>query len=351
MIQKGKINIVIDGQWGSTGKGKLYGYLYNRYPYINVSVCDFMPNAAHTYIDGYGKKFVSKIMPIGSLFPQVKFVCIGPHAVFKESQLLKEYAEVLKWRDSDFELAIHPLATVIDDADLDNERSALTHISSTLQGGCSSVVRKMMRNSKNCNLAKNCKSLGRYIRNTQRLVQHQIGEEDTILCETAQGFDLGLNIGQYPYTTSRDCLIGRLLDNAGGHPKSLGSIIASLRSFPIRVGNTSKGYSGPYYSDQREISWDDISKYVGHRVEEKTTITNKVRRIFTWSNCQTVKFLDYCRPDFAFLNFVNYYPDDYCDREISRIKKMLSAWNCKLSLLGTGSRNNDMIELDRRRYY
>lgn len=345
MIQKSKINIAIDGQWGSTGKGKLYGYLYNKYPYLNVAVCDFMPNAAHTYVDNNGKKFVSKIMPIGSLFPQVKFVCIGPHAVFKESQLLKEYEEVLKWRGSDFELAIHPLATVIDDIDLSNEQQSLTHISSTLQGGCSSVVRKMMRNSKNCNLAKNCKSLGRYIQNTQRLVQHLLWEGDTILCETAQGFDLGLNIGQYPYTTSRDCLVGRLLDNAGGHPKTLGSIIASLRTFPIRVGNTSNGYSGPYYSDQKEISWDDISSYVGYKVEEKTTITNKVRRVFTWSNAQVAKFLDYCMPDYAFLNFVNYYPDYYYDREINRITKLLKAYDCELALLGTGPKNNDMIEM------
>ena len=348
MIQKNRINIVIDGQWGSTGKGKLYGYLYNKYPYIDVAVCDFMPNAAHTYIDGDGKKFISKIMPIGSLFHQVKLICIGPHAVFKESQLLKEYEEILKWRDDDFELAIHPLATIIDDIDLSNEESSLSHISSTLQGGCSSVVRKMMRNSSNCNLAKNCKSLGRYIKNTQRLVQHSIDNESTILCETAQGFDLSLNVGQYPYTTSRDCLVGRLLDNAGGHPKSLGSVIASLRTFPIRVGNTANGYSGPYYSDQTEISWEDISRYTGYKVEEKTTITNKVRRIFTWSNEQISKFLDYCRPDYAFLNFVNYYPDYYYDGEICRITKMLSAWDCELSLLGVGARDNDMIDILRK---
>lgn len=344
MIQKYKINIVIDGQWGSTGKGKLYGYLYNKYPFISVAVCDFMPNAAHTYVDDNGNKFVSKIMPIGSLFENVKLVCIGPHSVFNKEELFKEYEEVLKWRKSKFELAIHPLATVIDSKDIDNEK-IFSCISSTMQGGCSSVIRKMMRSKKDCNIVKNHKDLRKYIQNTQDLIQFKVWADATVLCESAQGFGLGLNTGQYPYVTSRDCLIGRILDNAGGHPKTMGSVIASLRTYPIRVGNTLNGWSGPYFTDQDEISWGDISKNIGYEVEEKTTITKRVRRVFTFSHIQISRFLNYCMPDYAFLNFVNYWPEHLRNKRIEVMRSSLSAYNCKLALLGTGPRNCDMIEI------
>jgi len=345
MIQKGKINLIVDGQWGSTGKGKLYGYLYNAYKDIDIAVCDFMPNAGHTYVDDEGHKFISKIIPIGALFPHVKMICIGPHSVFNKNELIKEYETALNWRNCDLRLMIHPMATVIDNADIKDEKNNLNHISSTMQGGCSSVIKKMMRDPRKCYLAKDCKELKKYLVNTQREVQYRIYEGSTVLCETAQGFDLGLNHGFYPYVTSRDCQIGRILDNAGGHPKTMGSIIASLRTYPIRVGNTKNGYSGPYYTDQKELSWKDISNNIGYDVIERTTVTKRVRRVFTWSNIQISKFMSYCMPDYAFLNFVNYYPEDIREKKINGIKGLLKAYDCKLSLLGTGPKNEDMIKI------
>ena len=67
IIENGKVNFLIDGQWGSTGKGKLAGYLYTKYKNITVAISDNMPNAGHTFTRD-GKNFIFKALPTGVLF-------------------------------------------------------------------------------------------------------------------------------------------------------------------------------------------------------------------------------------------------------------------------------------------
>ena len=68
MIEKGKANVIIGGQWGSEGKGKLAGWLYANHPEISVAVSDFTPNTGHTFIEDDGRSYVSKILTMGLLF-------------------------------------------------------------------------------------------------------------------------------------------------------------------------------------------------------------------------------------------------------------------------------------------
>ena len=79
MIENGKVNYLIDGQWGSTGKGKLAGYLYSKYPELTIAISDNMPNAGHTFTRD-GKNFIFKALPTGVLFDGVTSL-IGPQSV------------------------------------------------------------------------------------------------------------------------------------------------------------------------------------------------------------------------------------------------------------------------------
>ena len=120
---------------------------------------------------------------------------------------------------------------------------------------------------------------------------------DRILAEGAQGFSLGLNERFYPFCTSRDCTPTRLLAEMGIPWYMLKDVIGTYRTYPIRVG----GNSGPCYSDQTELDWADL------RVKpERTTVTNRERRIFTFSQRQTDDARMACGPTKAFLNFANY---------------------------------------------
>ena len=57
MLKKG-INVVLDGQWGSTGKGKLCGLMGTHGPDLCCS--SFGPNAGHTYVSSAGEAVILK---------------------------------------------------------------------------------------------------------------------------------------------------------------------------------------------------------------------------------------------------------------------------------------------------
>lgn len=341
MIKQGRANVIIDGQWGSTGKGKLAGFLYSKYPEIEIAVCDFMPNAGHTYVDDDGGEHITKALPAAISFDHIKHVIVGPHSVIQESRVVEELSRE-NYAAKNFKLHIHPLVTVLSDSDSAIERDNLNHVASTMQGSCASVVKKMWRDPAKVYLAKDNDRLKEYVCDTHMLLQRLLEKGKTALLETAQGFDLGLNNGyEWPYCTSRDCMVGRVLDNAGVSVKDVGSIFASLRTYPIRVGSTPGGYSGPFYGDQSETSWPEISEKIGYDVEEKTTVTKRVRRVFTWSNEQIERFLRAVKPDYAFLNFVNYLTDDR-EEFLRKVKNQLKRHGCQLTMLGTGAKNSDM---------
>lgn len=336
IIQRGRANVIIDGQWGSTGKGKLAGYLIKKYDIRHV-VCDYMPNAGHTVVKD-GKARVFRQLPVGAMFGCT--CMIGPHASIDVPLLMQEIRENA---NSGFALWIHPLAAVVTEIDKRNEHNNAKRIASTAKGGHEAQVQKVLR-VQHAALARDCTDLHPFIGDTHFMAQRYLRNGETLLVETAQGFDLGLNHGtSYPFVTGRDCLVGRALDNAGVPVTMVGSIVASLRTFPIRVGNTADGNSGPCYDGQRELTWAEVSEICGRPVEETTTVTKRVRRVFTWSDLQVRRFCDYVAPTHAFLNFVNYYKGGVNDSEIGRIRDLLAEKKCELSLLGTGPDQEDMI--------
>jgi adenylosuccinate synthase len=126
-----------------------------------------------------------------------------------------------------------------------------------------------------------------------------------------QGFSLSINASPfYPHTTSRDCGVLQGLSDAGIHPSYLGAVLMVARTFPIRVGaivadGETLGTSGGVYSDQHEITFADIGQ-----PEERTTVTGRVRRIFTFSREQIRDSMAVNRPSHVCLTFCNYVRRD-----------------------------------------
>jgi adenylosuccinate synthase len=366
-LRKGKANVVIDGQWGSTGKGKLVGYIAKRAP-IDVATCDFQTNAGHTWIDDSGKEVMVQQLPTAFLNPDCQ-ICINADATIDLKTLLREVEKhgVAK------RLHIHPHAGVILQEDKASEQrvgSAMEKISSTQKGCGAARARKIRREAK---LAVDFPELGHWIADTSKIAQDTLYSGGTVLVETAQGFDLSLNHGVgYPYTTSRDITVTSALSNAGIPPFFLGNVWGSLRSFPIRVGNMFDGHgkqigtSGPGYKEQQEYMWDEITKISGapHRLEEITTVTKKVRRIFAWSVLQLMRFISFNHPTHLFINFMNYI--DWANkgkRHYNELSPKTRQWTDHMynlmvdycgkrriptplmSLLGTGEFDSDMVEV------
>lgn len=341
MFIPGKPTVIIDGQWGSTGKGKLAGFLCSRHR-VDMAVCDYMPNAGHVHVEN-GVSFTFRQLPVASLFG-IR-CCIGPHAVIDPDVLISEVAMIAEHTGRVPDITVHPMTTIVTDEDKSEEQKWTASIAGTAKGGHSSYVRKIKRNG-TARFVAGCREVRSVatIADTHEICQDAMYLGENVLIETAQGFDLGMNHGySYPFVTGRDCLVGRALDNAGVPVSMCGNIVASLRTFPIRVGNTLEGHSGPCYPGQTEMSWGEVSNISGKSVMETTTVTKRTRRVFTFSDKQIIRFCRHVRPTHAFLNFMNYYPAKQWPEVLNHIGGLLSGQGCKLTFVGTGPDVNDMV--------
>lgn len=361
-MQAGKANVIIDGQWGSTGKGKLAGYLALNHD-IALAMCDFMSNAGHTFVDDNGDKFVTCQLPTAVVNEDV-MLTINAGASITIKRLLDEIEE----HNAQGRILIHPHACIITEEDKKHEAEVLKRISSTLKGCGGSLSRKVMRVAK---LAKDAPELKEWISDTSIIARSMLKAGKTVIIEGAQGFDLSLNHGHsYPYVTSRDVTTMSILNNAAIPVPFLGDVYGTLRTYPIRVGdmyenNKKIGTSGPYYPDQREVGWDDVKQNSGadYNLVEKTTVTGKVRRVFTFSMAQYLRFVDTCAPTRLFVNFINHLNSkDKGVRTFDELSNLSKAWlkeirdttenkysglrdlhPPKITHIGTGEKNSDMI--------
>lgn len=296
------ITAIVDLQFGSTGKGLLAGLLSKKNDY-DVVVSANMPNAGHTFVDEEGRKWVHKVLPSGVYSKGLRYVAIGPGAVFDPEQFKKEVGYLVE-QGIQAEVIIHPHAIILTDDDRKEEAGNLSKIASTMQGSMAAMVRKLRRNPEQMVTAAMVADdfTSRHVVSVDRWNRIMLASKN-LLVEGSQGYSLGLNAGFYPYTTSRDCTVHRLLADAGVFATGKLKVIGTARVHPIRVGNTSDGSSGPCYPDQEELTWEKVGQ-----TPETTTVTGRVRRVFTFSEIQIRLAMLTNNVDEVFLNFCNYDP-------------------------------------------
>lgn len=309
-----RVTLVCDMQYGSTGKGLIAGYLAHHEGYDTV-VTAWSPNAGHTFIDANGRKYIHTMLANGSVAPSVKNILIGPGSVINLDSLVKEITGCQdKLRDKI--IYIHPNAAIVRQRHRDIEAAAFKGISSTAKGSAEAVIEKMRRatggqsntvsdNIKEVMTVLSFSDVGVVV--SAVLYNAVLRSSENVLIEGHQGFSLSIHHGHYPYTTSRDVTPAQILADCGVPIPDNLYTIGTLRTFPIRVGNVYDdsgrmvSFSGPCYPDQNEISFEDLGV-----PDEFTTVTQKKRRVFTFSFNQLRDALHMCRPNGVFLNFCNY---------------------------------------------
>jgi len=136
-----KADLIVDMQYGSTGKGLIAGYLAMKNEY-DVVVNANMPNAGHTFIDAKGQKMVHKVLPNGLVSPKCEYVLIGPNSVFSMDQLMKELDQLDEFGYDQYQVCIHHRAVVLQDRHKDTEQK-YKRIGSTAQGSAAATIHKM----------------------------------------------------------------------------------------------------------------------------------------------------------------------------------------------------------------
>lgn len=344
-----KVTLVVDLQFGSTGKGLIAGYLAER-DMPDTIINANMPNAGHTYINADGRVWMHKVLPNGIVSPNLKHVMLGAGSIFSLDRLREEFegsADI--FGREGVRLVIHQDAVVLHESHAQMERNSMSHISSTMQGSGAALVSKIARNPIDDHRAKT-RLVGTEFEDcvvSQKEWLNIVYASKHILAEGAQGYSLGLNSGFWPFCTSRDCTPARFLADCG-IPHSFDiKVVGTARVHPIRVGNTADGYSGDVFPDQIETSWAELGVK-----EELTTVTKRVRRVFTFSKMQITEAMMMCRPDEIFLNFCNY--DEETAMEVARIidgVKQNMKLPCTIQYFGYGPKSTDIIEYDTSAYW
>lgn len=328
-MQNGKFNVILDAFWGSSGKGKVSGYLVDFFNATHVSSAN-LPNAGHSLRFSNSEVFVAKAIPTAAALKKYKGIgikCfISPGSGFTWPQFIKEWQET--GRPCVF---VHPRVSIVTDDHKrrENEGNESTkHIASTMQGSGTALADKILRKADVVLTGTNPLNevIEKLFETDQKVRELFLNDKSVVseflekvvvltaqefrnfthsalrnghawLHEGSQGYALSIDHGShYPNCTSRNCSVQAAMDYMAVPPSLVGDVYLNLRSVPIRVGNVvengvQKGFSGGFYPDCQELTWDQVAANAGMPSEEaaqlaereRTTVTKRIRRVCTFS--------------------------------------------------------------------
>ena len=328
------VTVVVGGQYGSEGKGKVTHWLA-REQRAQYAIRVGGPNSGHTVVEN-GRRVVLRHLPTPVLIEGVIGV-IPAGAYLDVDVLLREVEETGLTKDR---LLIHPSAVVIDDSMRADERKAglVEGIASTGQGVGGAVAQRAMRRT-SVTFAGGMTSLRGFVRpDLDRILASALARGERAIVEGTQGFGLSiLHGGHYPYATSRDTTAAGALSEVGLSPRDVDCVALTLRTFPIRVG----GNSGPL---PLETTWEMIARNCAADADltEFTTVTGRARRVAEFHEEVVLRAIRANRPDLVFLNHVDYF--DYMIHErpnitrhaAHRVSELESLLGLKIDHVGSG---------------
>jgi adenylosuccinate synthase len=225
-------DVVIDLQAGDTGKGKVSNFLLKHTPYDAVIRFNGGANAGHTMYHN-GVKVVTHLLPAGVLH---NVPCIiGPGCVV-DFHKLKEEINMIR------ELGIIPTvyvdyrAHVTLPAHIAEDKKDTT-IGTTRQGIGPTYRDKVARVGVRVeDVVKFNSSASPYdMCDIYDMLYSKNSTIKNILCEGAQGFQLDIDFGDYPYVTSSNCTIGAVCTN-GIAPRYLRRVYGVMKAYETYSG-------------------------------------------------------------------------------------------------------------------
>lgn len=308
-------HVLVDGQFGSTGKGVLAKWLadeaFQRGLYFHGVISNAGPNSGHTFYHG-NVKHVLKQLPTfavatGLMSEENDFSSLRNPQVFLSAGAIID-PQILSLEASRYpflDIFVHANAAVITDAEKEAEKSgSVAEVAGTRSGTGAALANKILRRHDAVwgEFGADRWSMPRNVRTVQQLPISP--SENRYFVEVSQGFSLGINSQFYPKVTSRECTVMQAIADARIAPKFVQRTYMVARTLPIRVGNVDGHSSGAWYPDQRELSWDEVGAK-----PELTTVTQRERRIATFSAIQLTEAILANQPDFLLMNFMNYLDD------------------------------------------
>ncbi len=238
-------DIIVDLQYGDSGKGKITHYLAKTRTYTHVIRYNGGANAGHTIIHE-GKKFVTHQIPAG-VFWGIRSV-IGPGCVLDPVQFFKELDELKEGGvDTAGNIFIAKNTHVITEHHK-TEDSKDERIGTTKRGNGPAYRDKYGRTGVR---AESVPELAPYLIDLYEEF-HKSGTPVEILGEGAQGFGLDIDWGDYPFVTSSHCMVGGAILN-GIPPHAIREVWGSAKIYETYVGAKKFEPDEPVFKKIREI--------------------------------------------------------------------------------------------------
>ncbi|MEY9326239.1 adenylosuccinate synthetase [Sinorhizobium fredii] len=270
------VSIVVGGQFGSEGKGKVALEIARRAKGPVTVIRVGGPNSGHTGYDRSGKKWALRQMPASCIDKNVDVVF--PAGSYIDADLLLSEIKELQYPKE--RIFISPYARIIlpEHKYWEREAGLTGAIGSTGSGVGGAVMASVAREASNFPLpspdAAHFFPLQDFVTDVATLLRRQLENGFRVVIEGTQGFGLSLLEGGYwPKATSRCTTAAGALAEAGLSPMDVDDVTLVIRSYPIRVA----GESGPLVN---ETTWENIANKTGKAdIREYTTVTNKLRRV------------------------------------------------------------------------
>jgi adenylosuccinate synthase len=272
------VTILVGGQWGDEGKGKIIDLLSEKADMVIRSQGG--NNAGHTVVNA-GQEFRFHLIPSGILYP--KTTCVIGNGVVLDPRVLLEEMEQVQSRGisidrlviSDRAHLIMPWHPILDK--LEEEQRGDDRLGTTWRGIGPAYADKIRRIGfrvgdltktrfleKKLNFVLNKiknpileelyrvpaldlqqildeytaygERLGPYIKDIFPLLQQALHSKQRILLEGAQGSMLDLDFGTYPYVTSSSPTAGGALTGSGIPPTAVDLTMGVFKAYTTRVG-------------------------------------------------------------------------------------------------------------------
>jgi adenylosuccinate synthase len=274
------VSIVVGGQFGSEGKGKVSLELVRRsqswnFPTTVVRVGG--PNSGHTAYDRSGKKWALRQMPAGCVDRDVDVVF--PSGSYIDVPLLLKEIEQLNYPTERIFISKWARIITAEHKAWESDAGLVGAIGSTGSGVGGAVMASVAREASNFPIrsldADHSSPLQDFVCDTSDFMRRRLQLNCRVIIEGTQGFGLSLlEGGLWPKATARSTTASAALAEAGLSPMDVDDVTVVLRTFPIRVA----GNSGKL---PKETTWERVATSAGDArdLREYTTVTNKLRRV------------------------------------------------------------------------
>jgi adenylosuccinate synthase len=312
--------VIVGTQWGDEGKGKITDYFADQAD----MVIRFQGgnNAGHTIVVA-GEVHKFHLLPSGVIHPG-KNVVIGNGVVVDPEVLLKELSELHdrgyssdNLRISDRANVIMPYHKLMDG--IEEKFKGKGKIGTTGRGIGPTYTEKVSRNGirmadlldpesldeklevvialknrvlkayeEDATINKQDildqyldfgKKLSKYIADTSVLIDDALKANKIVLFEGAQGTQLDIDHGTYPYVTSSNTVSGNACAGAGVGPTQINEVVGVVKAYTTRVGE------GPFPT---ELTGED-GEYLREKGHEYGATTGRPRRC-GWLDMVVVRF-------------------------------------------------------------